>query len=156
MRRIRRRLEKALDLSRIKRAKSLHQNGLALSLEVLERRLLLNVDLPGLHLVDPQVDHFDDQIVYLDFDGEENVTYNGPVTVGGIGVLPFSVTSAELAGQEEAIIADVTENLIQLFADSGVVFTAEKPDGDTPYSTVFIGGDDSAFSEYGRLRQKSF
>ena len=149
MRRIRRRLEKAI---RLNRNNSLSHRKLPLALETLESRLLLSTDLPGMHLVDPQVDYFDGQVVYLDFDGEQDVTYDGPVTIDGISVPAFSIASAELAGQEEAIIADVIENLNQIFADSSVVFTAEKPDGDMPYSTVFIGGDDSAFSEYGSFK----
>jgi len=39
--------------------------------------------------------------------------------------------------------------LSQIFAGSGVVFTVEKPEPHTLYSTIYIGGDDSAFSEYG-------
>jgi len=47
--------------------------------EQLEDRWLLSISLPGLHLVDPSVDRFDGQIIYLDVDGQEDVTYNGPV-----------------------------------------------------------------------------
>ena len=101
MRRIRRKLEKAI---RLNRSNSLSHKQLPLTLETLESRVLLSTDLPGMHLVDPQVDYFDGQIVYLDFDGEENVTYNGPVTIDGISVPAFSVAPAELAGQEQEII----------------------------------------------------
>ncbi|HDY65921.1 MAG TPA: DUF4347 domain-containing protein, partial [Phycisphaerae bacterium] len=41
--------------------------------EVLEQRIFLSANLPGLHLVDPIVDRFDGQVIYLDFDGEEDV-----------------------------------------------------------------------------------
>jgi len=85
------------------------------------------IGLPGMKLVDPSVNRFDDQIVYLDFDGEDNVTYDGPVTVEGIDVPEF-VAPGDLAGQEQAIITDVLEALNEFFADSGVVFTTKKPD----------------------------
>jgi len=106
------------------------------------------VALYGMHLVDPTVDYFDGQSVYLDFDGEENVTYNGPVTVEGIDV-PSFVVPGDLAGQEEAIIAGVMEELNQIFAGSGIIISTERPEPGTAYSTIYIGGDDSAFAEYG-------
>jgi len=146
MRRIRRKLEKAI---RANRNYSLSHRQLPLTLETLESRVLLSADLPGLQLVDSQVDHFGGQSVYLDFDGADNVSYNGPVTIDGINVPAFSVASAEWAGREDAVIADVTENLNYLFANTGVDFTAEEPEGNNPYSTIYIGGYDSAFSEYG-------
>ena len=66
-------------------------------LEHLEPRLLLSASIPGLHLVDPTVDTFDGQVIYLDFDGEADVTYNGPVTVEDIDVPAFAAPG-ELAG----------------------------------------------------------
>src|SRR5688572_10520357 len=74
--------------------------------ESLEHRWVLSLDLPGLQLVDPTVDHFDRQIIYLDFDGEENVTYRGPVTVGPFDVPAFQAPRT-LAGQEADIISEV-------------------------------------------------
>jgi hypothetical protein len=106
------------------------------------------VALSGMHLVDPTVDYFDGQIVYLDFDGEENVTYNGPVTVEGIDV-PAFVAPGDLAGQEQAIIAEVLGSLEHIFAGTGIIFTTERPSGNQLYSTIYVGGDDSAFADYG-------
>ena len=106
------------------------------------------VVLPGLHLVDPSVNYFDGQIVYLDFDGEMGVTYNGPVIVEGINIPEF-FAPGELAGQEKAIIADVVARVQEVYAGSGVVFTTEKPAPGQIYSTIFIGGDDSDFAKYG-------
>ena len=62
-------------------------------------------DLPGLRLVDPDISNWQGQIIYLDFDGEQNVTYHGPVTVGPFDVPAFQAPG-ELAGQEQAIIAE--------------------------------------------------
>ena len=35
-------------------------------------------DLPGLRLVDPDISNWQGQIIYLDFDGAQDVVYNGP------------------------------------------------------------------------------
>ncbi|MHC4756786.1 MAG: LEPR-XLL domain-containing protein, partial [Planctomycetota bacterium] len=105
-------------------------------------------DLSDLYLVDPTVDYFDGQIVYLDFDGEENVTYNGPVTIEGIDI-PGFVAPGDLAGQEQAIITEVLGRLEHIFAGSGIIFTTERPSGNQLYSTIYVGGNDSAFTDYG-------
>ena len=92
-----------------------------LAVEHLEDRRMLSVggypDLPGLQLVDPRPDQFAGQIVYLDFDGAQNVTYNGPIVVEDIDIPAFQAPG-ELAGQEQAIIAEVVEQLEQTFAGS--------------------------------------
>ena len=56
-----------------------------------------------MHLADPTVDRFQGQVVYLDFDGQEDVTYNGPVMLEGIDVPAFRLPGA-LAGREEVVI----------------------------------------------------
>ena len=108
-------------------------------------------DLPGLYLIDPDPSNLQGQIIYLDFDGAEDVVYNGPVTVGPFDVPAFQAPD-ELAGQEEAIIEQVLVNLQEIFAGSGVIFTTEKPLDGAEYSTVYVGGDDSAFGEFGSFR----
>ncbi|MGB2815134.1 MAG: LEPR-XLL domain-containing protein, partial [Dehalococcoidales bacterium] len=107
------------------------------------------VVLPGLHLVEPTGDRFDGQVIYLDFDGETDVTYNGPVVVEGIDIPVFSAESAGLAGQEQEIINQVIAELEQTYAGTGIIFTTLQPTQGSEYSTIYIGGDDSAFSEYG-------
>ncbi|MDA1166272.1 MAG: hypothetical protein O3B13_24515, partial [Planctomycetota bacterium] len=92
--------------------------------------------LPGLVLVDANTDARG-QIIFLDFDGAEDVIYNGPVTVGPFDVPAFEAPG-ELAGQEEAIIASVVEQLEQTFAGSGVIFTTEQPAEGVEYSTIYI------------------
>ena len=105
--------------------------------------------LPGLHLVDPSVNYFDGQIIYLDFDGAEDVTYDGPVVVEGIDIPGFSAEAAGLAGQESAVISQILSALEQDFDGAGVCFTITRPDVGTEYSTIYIGGNDAAFAEYG-------
>ncbi len=107
------------------------------------------LNLPGMHLVDPTVDYFDGQIVYLDFDGAQDVTYNGPVVVEGINIPEFSAESAGLAGQEQEIISQILSALEQKFDGTRVQFTTSVPDPGISYSTIFFGGDGAEFREYG-------
>ncbi len=109
---------------------------------------LINPILPGLYLVYPAADCFDAQVIYLDFDGEQGVAYEGPVTATQIDVSAFYAPDG-FAGQEEIIIAQTLERLCSIFAGSGIRFTVTEPDGTTAYSTIYIGGDDSAFAQYG-------
>ena len=104
--------------------------------------------LPGLRLVDPHTD-FQRQVVYLDFDGAQDVIYSGPVTVGPFDVPTFTLAGTDLAGREQVVISEILLELEEIFAESGVVFTAERPAEGSEYSTVFVGGDDSGFAEYG-------
>ncbi len=104
--------------------------------------------LPGLQLADPDISNWQGQVIYLDFDGAQNVTYNGSVTVGPFDVPAFRAPG-ELAGQEQAIIDDVLARLEETFAGSGVIFTTDKPDQGVDCSTIYIGGDGSLFVEYG-------
>jgi len=104
-----------------------------------------------MYIVDPTMDSFDDQVIYLDFDGEEDVDYNGPVTVENIDVPAFSAPS-DLAGQEQIIIGQVLDQIEDTFADSGLVFTTQLPTGETAYSTVYVGGSGRDFSQYGPVR----
>jgi len=120
----------------------------ATSIEIRGPPATETVALSGMHLVDPTADYFEGQIIYLDFDGAQNITYNGPVTVEGIDV-PLFTAPGELAGQEKPIIADVVARVEEVFVGSGVVFTTEKPAPGQIYSTIFIGGNDSDFAEYG-------
>ena len=105
------------------------------------------VALPGMHLADPSVDRFDGQIVYLDFDGARDVTYDGPVLIEGIDVPRFRLPHA-MAGQEEAAIDELVQKIEETFGDAGITVTT-RPPTESNYSTIYIGGDDSAFQEYG-------
>jgi len=105
-------------------------------------------NLTGLVTNSTQSSAFKGQIIYLDFDGAEDVMYEGSVTISDIDVPEFEAF-AKLAGQEQAIISDILMRLNETFAGSGIFFITEKPGEEVEYSTVYIGGDDSAFSEYG-------
>ncbi len=104
-------------------------------------------DLPAMYLTDPHERQFEGQVVYLDFDGAKDVTYSGPVVIEGVDVPSFRLTDL-LAGQEEIVIDGLMENIKATFAGTGITFTTQPP-ATGEYSIVYIGGDDSAFQDYG-------
>jgi hypothetical protein len=110
---------------------------------------LVAPELPGLRLVDPDTSNWLGQVIYLDFDGEQNVTYHGPVTVGPFDAPAFFLAGTPLAGQEQTVVTQVVSQLQQTFTGSGIIFTTSRPSPGTEYSTIYIGGDDSAFRQYG-------
>ena len=91
-------------------------------------------ELPGLELVDPDISSWESQIFYLDFDGAEDVIYDGPVTVGPLDIPAFSLEGTDLAGQENLVISEILTMLEQTFAGTGIIFTTEKPSHDQFYS----------------------
>ncbi len=107
--------------------------------------------LPGLELVDSDTSRFAGQIFWLNFEGAEDITYNGPVIIKHIDIPAFKVPDS-LAGQEQEIFDSVVAQLQDMFAPSGVIFTTTQPVENTEYSTIYIGGYDSAFSQYGSFR----
>jgi CSLREA domain-containing protein len=115
-----------------------------------DRRLLTSCSEMTEWLTDaqPMLEH-QSQVFYLDFDGASDVTYNGPITVSGIDVPPFSAERCGLAGREDEIIARLIRELNDDFGEYGMVFTIEYPDDDGSHSTIYVGGDDSRFAEYG-------
>jgi len=67
-------------------------------------------DLSGMHLIDSSHKQNFEQIIYLDFDGENGVTYNGPVTIKEIRVPAFKAPD-DLSGLEQIIKVGVIESL---------------------------------------------
>ncbi|MCK4828287.1 hypothetical protein KA005_71825, partial [bacterium] len=107
------------------------------------------LDLPGLRLVDPDTSCFEGQIFWLNFEGAEDVTYNGPVTIEHIDIPAYKALDA-FAGQEQEIISGVLEELTEIFTLFGISFATEQPDGqDAEFSTIYIGGNCSLFADYG-------
>jgi hypothetical protein len=124
-----------------------------LGLEPLESRDLLSISgvLPhvaGMNLVDSDLNNLRGQVVYLDTDGAKGVDYRGPATVPNLDVPAFKANGL-FVGKEHAIIDQVLAELNTTFAESGVAFTLERPASETPFSTVFIGGTDDAFRQFG-------
>ncbi|NBB77971.1 MAG: LEPR-XLL domain-containing protein, partial [Verrucomicrobia bacterium] len=109
--------------------------------------------LPGLQLVDTAADDFAGQVVYLDFGGAGSFDYAGPLVVNGAEQSAFFVPG-RYAGEgltETAAIASVVEGVQSIFGKSGLTFVSgtDPPTGE--YSTIFVGGDDAAFREYGQF-----
>lgn len=104
--------------------------------------------LEGLSLVGEDTSTLQGQLVYLDFDGDDGVTYDGPIQIEELNIAAFTAPG-ELAGSEPQIMETVAASLNALFARAGVTFTAVEPADVSDYSTVYVGGDDSTFSRYG-------
>ncbi|PYO45826.1 MAG: hypothetical protein DMD84_27695, partial [Candidatus Rokuibacteriota bacterium] len=87
------------------------------------------------------------QTFYVSLSGASNVTYDGPVTVSGIDVPRFEAPG-QLHGEEDAVVAALMRSLDHVFGAAPVTFTSDRPVA-TEYSTIYVGGDGSAFASYG-------
>ena len=124
--------------------------------EMLEDRRMLSIggypEIPGMVLADPRPDQFEGQIIYLDFDGAEDVTYNGPVVVEDTDVPPFSAEAIGLGGHERELIPLITGRVGELLEPLNVTVTSSIPDVSvSEYSTIYIGGSDDPFAAYGEF-----
>jgi hypothetical protein len=109
-------------------------------------RDLDELELPGLELVDPNADYSGTQTIFVDFDGAEGVSYDNEalnVHIGGLSVADSGLSQIE----QLQILSDLNTT----FAGTGVTFTATAPVNEE-YSTIYVGGNDSAFSEYDSFR----
>ena len=87
-----------------------HQDGV-------ETRQLLDTDAGE--------SYFRGQVVYLDADGAQDVTYQGPVTVADIDVSAFQAPE-HFTGQEQAILESLLDFLQRNFTDTGLTFTTQQ------------------------------
>ena len=116
-------------------------------LENLEPRLLLSVSIPEMYMVDPAVDHFDGQVIYLNFDGAADLTYNGPETVDGVHVPAYQPPAYLDIGRQDAIDCTIAKLNSLFFAHTGITFATTQPT-EGEYSTVHIGGTGSEFHQW--------
>lgn len=128
--------------------------------ESLEQRLLLSADgvsafdasaasaqSLGVGGFNESVEPASEQVVYIDLDGHRSATYDGPIRVEFD--VPVFVPPEALAGERPEIIVSMLEALDASTAGWNVRFTVDRPEGDAPWSTVYLGGDGAAFAEYG-------
>jgi hypothetical protein len=109
---------------------------------------LKELKLPGLELADLNADYSGTQTVFVDFDGAEGVSYDNEalnIHIGGLSVADSGLSQIE----QLQILSDLNTT----FAGTGVTFTIDVT-GLEPetYSTIYVGGNDSAFSEYGNFQ----
>lgn len=83
----------------------------------------------------------DQQIIYLDFNGESAVYRNNDLGI----TIDIEVEDSGLSNEQKNYILS---KLAEIYADSGVVFTAESPADTNEYSTIYVGKSGS-FAEYG-------
>ncbi len=88
------------------------------------------------------------QVIYVDFDGAQAVHYHGPIGMEGLEVPAFAAPTG-LVGQEELVKASVLNSLNSAFEGTRVSFVATQPMSGIDFSTIYVGGDGSAFSDYG-------
>ena len=84
-----------------------------------------------------------EQIVFLDFDGEKTIYNNSALD------LNFSV-NVEDSGIDKERQMEILQILNTEYADAGISFTIEKPDDNNYFSTIFIG-ETRAFDSYGNF-----
>ena len=102
----------------------------------------------GMHLIDFREGQFEGQVVYLDFDGASDVTYHGPIVSKGSTCRVFVCPRRSLVRKRSS--SSNSSNIEDTFADTGITFTTQPPVAGE-YSTIYIGGDGSAFHEYGNF-----
>jgi len=119
-------------------------------METLEQRVMLDgVEyLPGLVGPEDFLEHCAGQAFYLDFDGAESISFNGPLTVEGIDVPAFSLQATPWSGRAREGVQSITQYVSNVFAPFNVQITSMRPNL-PEYSTVYIGGTGEAFSAYG-------
>ena len=105
-------------------------------------------ELPGLILRDTDARNYSGQVVYLDIDGAQALSYGGPVTIPHLDVPAFRAP-AELSVSDEWIIQELIQRLNQQFSEVGVRFVDAQPAPESKFSTLYLGGDDDVFRPYG-------
>ncbi|MBM4093670.1 MAG: hypothetical protein FJ276_30330, partial [Planctomycetes bacterium] len=136
------------------------ENSRRLRVEQLEDRRLLSGAAPsfawelmpwadGLLLRDADLTSLRGQVIHLDFSGGEQAVYRGPVVVENARTSPFSLQGSPWSGREQELVADTNSLLHQWFAPLEVTFTIDRPELSEAFSTVYVGGGDEAFREYG-------
>ena len=90
-------------------------------IEPLERRAMLSVSyLPGLEGPADLPIQTTGQVIYLDFDGEQGVDYDGPIAVEDIDIPAFSAVGVGLAGQEAELGRMIAQGVIESLSPLGV------------------------------------
>ena len=112
-----------------------------LTLETLEQRQMLSVAPWSLSNTE------DSQIILLDYQGAPNVTFDGPALLENLSVAPLNLPDGSAA---DDFMADVCESLNTLYGDWPVQFVLAPPSaGD--YSTIYVGGTNEVFLQYGNF-----
>ncbi len=131
-----------------------------LQLERLEDRRLLSVvgDEPtwdampwaaGLTLSDSDLSKMRGQTVYLDTDGASDLTYRGPITMENLSIGSLALSNSAWPGREAELSNEATWLLNSWFAPLNVMFTLSEPRELDTWSTVYVGGSDEPFAQYG-------
>ena len=137
-------------LPRIRKRSQLRRS---IRFESLEQRILLfNGPLMSDELLCPNTELFsgssNEQVIYVNFEGARAVNYRGPIEIEGIDV-PAFVAPASLRRYEDTIKETVVNSLNHAFQGSHVSVVTTQPPAGIDFSTIYVGGDGSAFNEHG-------
>ncbi|MCB1229514.1 MAG: LEPR-XLL domain-containing protein, partial [Verrucomicrobiae bacterium] len=108
-------------------------------------------ELPGIILTEGSEGASLGQVFYLNFDGASNASYDGPVQLSGLEIPAFGVEGLD-AAERDNFIAEIVANLNELFGEAGIRFVTESPTDSSEFSTVYIGGTNEAFLDWGSFR----
>ncbi len=109
----------------VERRGSGRRNGMGARTEAMESRILLAVDLPGMHPVDPAADRFDGQVIYLDFDGANGVAYTTTVVSTSVNDPPV-VANLSKSTNQDTTCAFASGDFTAAFSDPDVGDTLQK------------------------------
>ncbi|MCA9126058.1 MAG: VWA domain-containing protein, partial [Planctomycetales bacterium] len=116
----------------------------SLQVELLEKRQLLDASALSSSHVSP-----DEQIVFLNFDGAQDVLYRGPIEIDGISIASFHEGMPKSIDAHQIVAEIVAElNAAPNMVNQGVHFTTRRPQL-APYSTVYVGAENKQFHKFG-------
>ncbi|MFA7230762.1 MAG: hypothetical protein WC071_05785 [Victivallaceae bacterium] len=105
---------------------------------------LKKLKLDGLVMAEENTNVSGTQVIYLDFDGAEDVSYDNKTL--GVHIDNIYVGHSNLTEEQQlAVMTDLNTK----FAGTGVYFTAELPEA-VEYSTIYVGKTDN-FKPYGNF-----
>ncbi|MCB1086499.1 MAG: hypothetical protein KDM63_05605, partial [Verrucomicrobiae bacterium] len=114
-----------------------------------ENAVFQNPELPGLELSQESVGALEGQVFFINFEGERDAQYDGPVKIDGIEIPAFEIPT-DWGMAREAFIDRILSGVEEVYAGSGVDFEIQRP-RDGPYATLQVGGTDEAFRAYGNF-----
>jgi len=104
---------------------------------------LKKLEFSELEVADPNAVYSGTQTVFLDFDGANDISYDNATL--DIHTSISSIADSGLSAEDKI---QIMTDLNNTFAGTGITFTVIVPISGE-YSTVYVGGDGSEFSEYG-------
>jgi FG-GAP repeat len=106
---------------------------------------LKELQFSELQVADPNAEYSGSQTVFLDFDGAGGVSYDNDALD-----IHTNISSIADSGLSQEDQFKILTDLNNTYAGTGITFTITVPVSGE-YSTIYVGGDGSEFSEYGNF-----